>query len=124
MAMKVFGATPVFRVTDLDAALKFYRDVLGFEVDFQYEDYAGLSLDHAGLHLTRAVSGKPSGAGAAYVFCEEIDEYFGTIRARGATPEREPADQIYAMRDFSLCDPDGNRLTFGCSIAKGEQGKG
>jgi uncharacterized glyoxalase superfamily protein PhnB len=118
--VKAFGASAVLRVANLDAALKFYREVLGFEIEFQYDDYAGLSLDHAGLHLSLALSGKPQGAGAVYVFCEEVDAYFGTIRARGATPEREPADQVYAMRDFSVCDPDGNRLTFGCNVGRGE----
>ena len=105
-------------------ALKFYRDVLGFDVEFEFPDYAGVSLGHAGLHLSRAMSGKPAGAAAVYVFCDEVDAYFGTIRARGAVPEREPADQGYAMRDFSICDPDGNRLTFGCSLAKEDCDKG
>ena len=116
--MKVFGASPVLRVASIANALKFYRDVLGFTVEFEYEDYAGLSLEHAGLHISRALSGKPAGTGAVYVFCDGVDEYFGKIRGRGAAPEREPADQCYAMRDFSVCDPDGNRLTFGCSIGK------
>ena len=116
--MEVFGVSPVLRVAKLADALHFYRDVLGFEVEFQYDDYAGLRLGKAGLHVSQAVSGKPAGAGAVYVFCDEIDAYFGTIRARGAVPEREPADQFYAMRDFSICDPDGNRLTFGCGLQK------
>jgi uncharacterized glyoxalase superfamily protein PhnB len=114
--MKTFSVSPVFRVAKLADALKFYRDVLGFDIEFQFENYAGLKLDHAGLHLTQADSGKPVGASAVYVFCDEVDGYFGTIRARGAAPEREPADQVYAMRDFSICDPDGNRLTFGSAI--------
>ncbi len=121
--MKVFGASPVLRVANLAGALAFYRDVLGFAVEFEYPDYAGVSLDHAGLHLSLAVSGKPAGTGAVYIFCDEVDAYFGTIRARGAAPERDPADQIYAMRDFSICDADGNRLTFGCSVAKEEPAK-
>ena len=120
--MKTFCAAPVFRVSNTEAALKFYRDVLGFEVEFQYGDYVGLSLGEALLHLSLAVSGKPSGSGAVYVFCDEIDEYFGKIRARGAVPEREPANQSYAMRDFSVCDADGNRLTFGCGPRKEDCG--
>jgi uncharacterized glyoxalase superfamily protein PhnB len=116
--MKVFSASPVLRVSNTAGALNFYRDLLGFAVDFQYDDYVGLSLDDAGLHLCMPVPGAPAGGGAVYVFCDEIDAYFGKIRARGATPEREPADQFYAMRDFSIQDPDGNRLTFGCSLDK------
>jgi catechol 2,3-dioxygenase-like lactoylglutathione lyase family enzyme len=114
--MKVFGASPVLCVANTDAALAFYRDILGFTVDFQYPDYVGLRLGEAGLHVTTPSHGRLPGGGAVYVFCEEIDTYFGTIRAHGAMPEREPDDQIYAMRDFSIRDPDGNRLTFGCSL--------
>ena len=121
--MKVSSASPVLRVADTETALAFYRDVLGFEVQFRYGDYAGLNLGDAGLHVCKPEAGKSSGGGAVYVFCDEVDAYFGTIRARGARPEREPANQHYAMRDFSICDPDGNRLTFGCSLDEGDCGK-
>ena len=62
--MKVFSAAPVFRVSSTEAALMFYRDVLGFAVEFQYNDYAGLSLEKAGLHVCRPEAGKPAGGGA------------------------------------------------------------
>jgi uncharacterized glyoxalase superfamily protein PhnB len=122
--MKVFSAAPVFHVSSTEAALMFYRDVLGFGVEFQYNDYVGLRLEEAGLHVCRPEAGKPAGGGAVYVFCDEVDAYFGKIRARGAVPECEPADRHYAMRDFSICDPDANRLTFGCSLAKEDCDKG
>jgi uncharacterized glyoxalase superfamily protein PhnB len=114
--MKVFSASPVLCVADTETALNFYRDVLGFEVGFRYGDYVGLDFGDAALHVCKPGAGKPAGGGAVYVFCDEVDVYFDTIRARGAQPEREPADQRYAMREFSICDPDGNRLTFGCSL--------
>jgi uncharacterized glyoxalase superfamily protein PhnB len=116
--VKVFSASPVLRVMSTGPALTFYRDVLGFTVEFQYDDYVGLSFGEAGLHLCGPAAGQTAGGGAVYFFCDEIDAYFGTIRARGAMPERDPADQFYAMRDFSISDPDGNRLTFGCSLDK------
>jgi uncharacterized glyoxalase superfamily protein PhnB len=116
--VKVFGVSPVLRVKSTDPALTFYRDVLGFTVEFQYGDYVGLKFGDAGLHLCRPAAGETAGGGAVYVFCDEVDAYFGTIRSRGAMAERDPADQIYAMRDFSIVDPDGNRLTFGCSLDK------
>jgi uncharacterized glyoxalase superfamily protein PhnB len=121
--MKIFSASPVLRVADTETALTFYRDVLGFSVRFRYDDYAGLDFGDAGLHVCKPEAGNPPGSGAVYLFCDEVDAYFGTIRARGAQPEREPADQHYAMRDFSIRDPDGNRLTFGCSFEKEDCGK-
>jgi uncharacterized glyoxalase superfamily protein PhnB len=118
--MKVFGASTVLRVANTDTALAFYRDVLGFAVEFQYDDYVGLKLGEAGLHICKPGPGKLAGGGAVYVFCDEIDAYFGNIRARGAQPDMEPADQFYGMREFVIFDPDGNRLSFGCSLGKKE----
>jgi hypothetical protein len=59
---------------------------------------------------------KPAGGGTVYVFCEEVDEYFGKIRGRGVKVIREPGDQFYCMRDFRIHDPDGNELTFGRAL--------
>src|SRR2546422_7170357 len=43
---------PQFLVDDLDAALAYYRERLGFAVDFVYESfYASVSRDGAAIHL-------------------------------------------------------------------------
>src|SRR4249920_4156329 len=43
---------PVLRVRDLKRSLAFYRDQLGFGLDFCYEDfYASVSRDGCHLHL-------------------------------------------------------------------------
>ena len=109
-------AIPVLRVASFDVALRFYRDVLGFTVGFQYDDYVSLQLDKAVLHLSVPRAGKPPGGGTVYVIREEVDEYFGNIRARGAAPVSEPADQFYGMREFVILDPDNNQVSFGCSL--------
>ena len=109
-------AIPVLRVASLEAALSYYRDVLGFTVGFQYDDYVSLQLGTAVMHLSVPKPGKPAGGGTAYVIRDEVDEYLGSIRARGAQPDSEPADQFYGMREFVIHDPDGNRLLFGCSL--------
>jgi uncharacterized glyoxalase superfamily protein PhnB len=116
--VKTFSASPVLRVSNTEAALQFYRDTLGFTVEFQYDDYLGLQLDQAGLHLCQPAPGKLAGGGTVYVFCDEVDTYFGIIRGRGAKPATEPCNQFYGMRDFVIHDPDGNQLSFGCSLEK------
>jgi len=46
---------PQFLVDDLDAALAYYRERLGFAVDFVYESfYASVSRDGAAIHLKHA----------------------------------------------------------------------
>ncbi len=113
----------MLRVSSLAAAVKFYRDVLGFAVEFEYDDYVILELDHSQVHLSNAAPGKPVGGGTVYVYCEEVDEYFGKIRARGGTPAYEPCAQFYMMRDFMIHDPDGNQLTFGRALTEQERAK-
>jgi len=119
--MKVSASATVFQVSDLDAALKFYCDVLGFEQDFRYETYAGVHLGEFCLHLcAHTIWSRPVGGAMAGVFADEVDAYCAEIRQRGAKIEGEPADQQYGMRDFVMRDPDGNLLTFGCPLPDGK----
>ena len=48
----------------------------------------------------------------------EVDDYFRKIKAAGAKPASEPGDRMYGMRDFVVCDSDGNQLSFGCDNEK------
>jgi uncharacterized glyoxalase superfamily protein PhnB len=98
--MKIRAFIPIFHVQDVSAASEYYTRVLGFTETFRYGTYVWLII----------------GAGTAYVICDEIDAYFASIKAAGATPRSEPKDRIYGMRDFAVLDPDGNQLTFGCDL--------
>lgn len=51
-ARQITAIAPVFRVADLDRALAFYVDKLGFTVTFNFEDlYAGIERDGCAIHL-------------------------------------------------------------------------
>ena len=115
--MKTKALIPLFLVSDVDAAVLYYTRVQGFSESFRYGTYAGLQLGSCEIHLTDP--GEPRhvvGAGTAYVICDEVEGYFGSIKAAGAKLKSEPADRMYGMRDFAVFDPDGNQLTFGCDI--------
>ena len=113
--MNAQKAVPVFQVSDLEASLRHYQEVLGFSQDFRFGDYAGLTLGDAGLHLSgHSVHDRPVGGGTAYLFCDEVDSYYASIKARGANLKSEPKNYDYGMRDFVAVDPDGNHLGFGC----------
>jgi uncharacterized glyoxalase superfamily protein PhnB len=117
LGMNTLGIGPVFQVSDLSNALKYYKEVRGFEEDFQFGAYAGVSHGDACLHLSgHQIHKRPIGGGAAFVFCDEVDDYFQQIKKQGAIVKVEPADQPYGMRDFIVLDPDGNHMTFGCEI--------
>lgn len=115
--MKITGAATVFSVSDLDAALRYYVDILGFEEDFRFGQYAGIQRDACRLHLSAFgnPNAGPPGSGAVYIFCDEVDNYYAQITAKGAVTDVPPQDYAYGLRDFIARDLDGNRLTFGAA---------
>jgi uncharacterized glyoxalase superfamily protein PhnB len=117
--LKTFSVAPVFQVSNLEVALTYYKDVLGFAEDFRFGTYAGVRHGEAALHLCEhTLHEKPAGGGTAYIFCDEIDAYCDAIRKKQATVKVLPQDWPYGMRDFTVLDPDGNHLHFGCEIKK------
>lgn len=113
--MKTITIIPVFHVKDVDAATRFYTQVLGFVQSFRFGTYVGLKMGSCELHICPSGEHhRPPGVGNAYIICDEVDDYFAKIKAAGAVPKSEPRDAMYGMRDFVIFDPDGNQLSFGC----------
>ena len=113
--METKGSATCFRVTDLDRALEWYTRVLAFTEHFRFGDYAGIRHGEVTIHLAgRSVpNARIPGQGSIYIFCDDVDAWFGEITGRGAVPQAPPKDYGYGMRDFVLTDPDGNLIGFG-----------
>ncbi|WP_334536107.1 bleomycin resistance protein [Bradyrhizobium sp. AZCC 2230] len=111
------GSATVFVVFDIEASLAYYRDVLGFQVTFEYGaplSYACLCRDEVALHLLAAVATKRlPGQGALCIFVRDVDRLYTELSGRGARLVNRPEDRDYGMRDFDVVDADGNQLTFG-----------
>ncbi|MCS3898548.1 catechol 2,3-dioxygenase-like lactoylglutathione lyase family enzyme [Bradyrhizobium japonicum USDA 38] len=111
------GSATVFVVSDITASLAYYRDVLGFEVTFEYgqpPSYACLCRDEVGLHLLAAAATKRMpGHGGICIFVTDVDQVYVELSGRGARLLNRPEDRDYSMRDFDVVDADGNQLTFG-----------
>ena len=103
------GPTVWYRVRDLDAARRFYRDVLGFAetaVDFD-ERWAHLRRGEMEIGL---LEGEPDVDGAvAHVDVPDVKEEADRLRAAGVEVGivLELAGQ---MRLLDVFDPDGNRV--------------
>ena len=111
------GSATVFVVSDIAASLAYYRDVLGFQVTFEYGQplsYACLCRDEIALHLLASSRTKRlPGHGAICVFVRDVDQIYAEVSGRGAKLLNQPEDRDYGMRDFDVVDADGNQLTFG-----------
>ena len=110
---------PVFRVSDISRSLAFYRDYLGFAVEFVYGSvYAGVSCD--GCHIHFKCSPPTARDQVAFEREEHIDAYIG-VRSAEALSQRLASTGVpfvVPLRDmpygteFYVRDPDGNVLGF------------
>ena len=119
-ATQITGIAPQFLVDDLDRAIAYYRDRLGFEVEFTYQAfYAGVSRDGFAIHLKHAP--KPTTDRAyrkqnehldAYISVSGIRGLFSELQARGAEVIKPLEERPWACLDFYVEDPDGYILCF------------
>ena len=117
---RLTGVAPQFLVDDLPAAMAYYRDKLGFEVDFCYDSfYVGVSRDGCAIHLKHAP--KTLGDRAHRRQNEHLDAYIGVtgvatlhdeLRSRGALITRSLEARPWSCTDFYVEDPDGYILCF------------
>lgn len=124
--MKATSISPILQVADLEQAVAFYCDVLGFTKEFVYGTppyYAGVKMGHVIIHLNSIEENAfRRGLGSIYVFCDEVDDYHKAICDRGGQITSPLATQAYGIRDFQVRDPDGNVIGFGCPVQMARSG--
>jgi catechol 2,3-dioxygenase-like lactoylglutathione lyase family enzyme len=101
-------------VTDVARAVEFYTKQLGFLTAFVDGDpptFAGVNLDQVQIFL-QAATPNPSGT-SVYFVVGNADELHAFHRAAGVEVDVPPADRPYGLRDYSIRDLYGYRLTFG-----------
>jgi catechol 2,3-dioxygenase-like lactoylglutathione lyase family enzyme len=113
------STVPTLQVTDLSAAIAFYRDVLGFELGWTWGDpprRASVRRDHVELAFVESAAAA-SATSNVYVHTTGIDDYYRRV-CRSDAVTVPIGYRPYGMRDFSIVDPSGNQLTFGEPIRK------
>jgi catechol 2,3-dioxygenase-like lactoylglutathione lyase family enzyme len=117
---RITGIIPQFLVDDLDRALTYYCNQLGFVLDFQYEDfYASVMRDGFAIHLK---CGPKSAADRefrkqnehldAYVAVSGVRGLFSDLESRGASILKPLEERPWGCVDCYVQDPDGNILCF------------
>ena len=117
-----FKGEPVLNVADVEKTAVYYRDMLGFRIDFFY----GSPPTHAAvtrgswtgsgvtIQLSQALAGEavtPTGSLHIQVGVN-LDALYQDYLQRGVTMLHEPATRPWGMRDFSIRDCNGFLLTF------------
>lgn len=108
----------VIAVQDLQKSAAFYRDVLGFSIhaipDPGFLFYtAGECTIFAGLcpdAMPPAELGDHSYF--AYLEIDDIESFFDSVRAKGATISKPMRNEPWGMREFGVVTADGHRIMF------------
>jgi len=110
---------PVFAVSDLDAAIDFYKNKLGFSLAWTWGTpvtRAGVSFGDIEIQLDCAGVGAPPGPSVVYCHMTGVESYYAECKARGASFTLELGERPWGMVDFRVADPDGNRIGFGMEL--------
>jgi catechol 2,3-dioxygenase-like lactoylglutathione lyase family enzyme len=105
---------PIFTVRDLRATQRYYRDALGFKLDWEYgepPDFASVSRGDGVLFMCQ---GCPGRTGAwVMMFTPDVDRLHEELRRKEAIIKMPPTDMPWGVREMHVEDPDGNVMRFG-----------
>lgn len=122
--MKFMHVNPILYSSDLRRSLSYYTQVLAFENKWEWGEpptFGGASKDGVQIFFCEGGQGNP-GTWLS-IFTTNVDEYFETIRARGARIISEPATMEWGVREMLVEDPDGHKIRFGHGVRPGRDGK-
>lgn len=114
-------AASILMVKDLQQSIHYYHDLLGFSVEFLWEDppsYAVLKVNEKiQIHLSKLDKAltlpiRP----VLYIYSTDVDKLYKSFKEKGIEIHHPIGDRDYQMRDFDVVDPDGHLLTFGQNI--------
>ena len=111
------GVTPILRVLDLSASLKYYVAKLGFQIDWQTPWFASVSRGRCAIFLSQGDQGH-SGSWL-WVGVEDAGALFREYQSSGASLRHPPTNYSWAY-EFQVQDLDGNVLRMGSEQKRGQ----
>lgn len=124
--MRLHQITPFVPCSSLDRQIAFYRDILGFTVGFQADNYAFLKRDDVAIRLVEVDANvdltHPEREGSFYIDVEDIDALYKALEPElqklPPARVRAPFDQDYGQREFHVADEDCTLIFFGEAIRR------
>jgi catechol 2,3-dioxygenase-like lactoylglutathione lyase family enzyme len=116
--------TPFMMVDDLERALTFFTEILGFKVPSRVDNYAYVHRETVGFRLLEQTGkeGAPPGNRrfAYYIDVRDVDQLYEELKPKLDTlPKGDvygPVNQTYGQRELLVLAPDGNLIAFGAAI--------
>lgn len=126
------AAVPEIPVSDIDTALQYYKNHLGFTIDWGDQDggIAGISKGNCRLFLTNAAFRKHYGNSGPVVIWlnldskEAVDALYERWRGNRAKIISPPESKPWGLHEFTAADPDGNLFRVFYDFATPEREKG
>lgn len=112
-------AVPLLHVSNAGAAVDFYCDRLGFQLQFSHgpagekvdPSYIGISRDGTWIILS-SFSGDGVPGGVVNFMVDEVDALHREFVAKGVAIDLAPYDQTWGSREMYVKDADRNCLRF------------
>ena len=110
---KLARIAPELPSANLDNALTYYEQKLGFEVAMRLpeNEYAIVERDGVAIHRFDGGAARPSAVGV-HIFTSDLDQLFAELQAKGATITQAIERKPWGNRDFRVRDDFGNELKF------------
>ena len=119
---KLKGAVPILHVTDVTRTAHFFRDKLGFSIDFLHGHppfYGAVERDKAKIHLRHVHEPvvdpkmrREAGLLAIYIDVENVRGLYEEFLVSGAPMEGKLHKEPWGASTFIIVDPDGNWISF------------
>jgi uncharacterized glyoxalase superfamily protein PhnB len=103
---------PELPLDNVPSGVAYYRDVLGFKVNYAQHDIGVMDRDEVRLLLI-ARTERHTGIASAYVYVEDVNALHAEFVAKGANVQGDPVSQPWGLREFPVFDLEGNQITFG-----------
>jgi GNAT superfamily N-acetyltransferase/uncharacterized glyoxalase superfamily protein PhnB len=103
-------AVPQLPVANVRETQQFYKDILGFKIDWTFgeNDYGSVSRGRTELFLIAATP--PIHPITCVVSVTAVDPLCAEWQAKGATILSEPEDKPWGIREFTVEDNNGHRF--------------
>jgi catechol 2,3-dioxygenase-like lactoylglutathione lyase family enzyme len=115
-------AIPILFVRDVASGAEFFREKLGFEIDFLHGAppfYGSVSRDGACLHLRfvheavfHLAAAREESLICASIETDDVQALYEEFVGRGAPVAQSPTKQAWGGTDLHIPDPDGNVIAF------------
>ena len=119
---KVVHTHHVLAVKDLAVSAAYFKEKLGFELNFTAPGWEFLTFGDFKVMLGEcraAPWAHETGDHSwfAHALVEHVDEVFAEVTERGAEILSRIENKPWGIREFSVKTPDGHRITFGGLIS-------